>query len=89
MRVDSHHRMAAENTSLAHVDRSRVIADAHRKELTTKNLRVRAVVLVDGMVAAFWKLSGKKVELEPVRKLLKREQTAVDEEAARLAAFAS
>jgi hypothetical protein len=74
---------------LAHVDRSRVIADAHRKDLTTKNLRVRAVVLVDGMVAGFWKLAGKKVEVEPVRKLLKREQTAVDEEAARLAEFAS
>jgi hypothetical protein len=74
---------------LAHVDRSRVIADAHRKELTTKNLRVRAVVLVDGMVAGFWKLAGKKVVVEPVRKLLKREQAAVDEEAERLAAFAS
>jgi DNA glycosylase AlkZ-like len=74
---------------LAHADRSRVIADAHRKELTTKNLRVRAVVLVDGMVAGFWKLAGKKVVVEPVRKLLKREQAAVDEEAARLAAFAS
>jgi DNA glycosylase AlkZ-like len=74
---------------LAHADRSRVIADAHRAELTTKNLRVRAVVLVDGMVAGFWKLAGKKVEVEPVRKLLKREQAAIDEEAARLAAFAS
>jgi hypothetical protein len=74
---------------LAHADRSRVIADAHRAQLTTKNLRVRAVVLVDGMVAGFWKLAGKKVEVEPVRKLLKREQAAVDEEASRLAAFAS
>jgi Winged helix DNA-binding domain len=74
---------------LAHVDRSRVIADAHRKDLTTKNLRVRAVVLVDGMVAGFWKLTGKKVVVEPVRKLSKREQTAVDDEAARLAEFAS
>ncbi len=74
---------------LAHADRSRVIADAHRKDLTTKNLRVRAVVMVDGMVAGFWKLAGKKIEVEPVRKLLKREQAAVDEEASRLAAFAS
>lgn len=73
---------------LAHADRTRVIADAHRAQLTTKNLRVRAVVLVDGMVAGFWKLAGKRVEVEPVRKLLKREQAAVDEEAARLAAFA-
>jgi hypothetical protein len=74
---------------LAHADRSRVIADEHRRDLTTKNLRVRAVVLVDGMVAGFWKLEKKNVVVEPVRKLGKREQVAVDEEAARLAAFAS
>jgi hypothetical protein len=73
---------------LAHADRSRVIADEHRRELTTKNLRVRAVVLVDGMVAGFWKLDKKKVVVEPARKLAKRERVAVDEEAARLAAFA-
>jgi winged helix DNA-binding protein len=73
---------------LAHADRTRVIADAHRKELTTKNLRVRAVVLVDGMVAGFWKLERKRVVVEPVRKLTKREQAAVDDEAERLAAFA-
>ena len=41
---------------LAHADRTRVIADEHRKSLTTKNLRVRATVLVDGRVAAYWKL---------------------------------
>lgn len=74
---------------LAHADRSRVIADEHRRDLTTKNLRVRAVVLVDGMVAGFWKLDKKKVVVEPVRKLTKREHGAVDEEATRLGAFAS
>jgi hypothetical protein len=73
---------------LAHADRSRVIADAHRGALTTKNLRVRAVVLVDGMVAGFWKLERKQVVVEPVRKLLKREQAEIDAEASRLAAFA-
>jgi hypothetical protein len=72
---------------LAHADRSRAIADVHRKQLTTKNLRVRATVLVDGMVAGFWKLDKKKVVVEPLRTLLKREQAAVDEEAERLAAF--
>jgi hypothetical protein len=74
---------------LAHADRSRVIADEFRGQLTTKNLRVRAVVLVDGMVAGFWKPAGKQVVVEPVRKLSKREQALVDEEASRLAAFAS
>lgn len=71
---------------LAHADRSRVIAGEHRSLLTTKNLRVRAVVLVDGMVAGFWKLERKRVAVEPVRKLLKREQQAVDAEGERLAA---
>jgi hypothetical protein len=66
-----------------------VIADAHRKQLTTKNLRVRATVLVDGMVAGFWKLDRKQVVVEPLRKLLKREQAALDDEAERLAAFAA
>ena len=73
---------------LAHADRSRVIADEHRKLLTTKNLRVRATVLVDGMVAGFWKLERRRVVVEPVRELSKREQAAVDEEGERLAAFA-
>jgi DNA glycosylase AlkZ-like len=74
---------------LAHADRSRVISDEHRKQLTTKNLRVRATVLVDGMVAGFWKLDRKRVVVEPARKLSKAESDAVDEEAERLAAFAS
>lgn len=41
---------------LAHSDRTRTIADEHRPGLVTKNLRVRATVLVDGAVAAFWRL---------------------------------
>lgn len=39
---------------LAHDDRSRVVADEHRAALVTKNLRVRATFLVDGMVAGTW-----------------------------------
>lgn len=73
---------------LAHADRSRVIADEHRAQLTTKNLRVRAVVLVDGLVAGFWKLDRKRVVVEPVRKLTARERRAVDAEGERLSAFA-
>jgi hypothetical protein len=41
------------------------------------------------MVAGFWKLAGKKVVVEPVRRLLKHEEAEVDAEAARLAAFAA
>ena len=39
---------------LAHADRTRVIDDAHRKALVTKNLRVKATFLVDGFVAGSW-----------------------------------
>ena len=41
---------------LAHDDRTRVIADAHRARLVTRNLRVRATVLWDGEVAGTWTL---------------------------------
>ena len=40
-----------DNLVLAHDDRSRVIADEHRPLVTTKNLRVKATFLVDGVVA--------------------------------------
>ena len=37
---------------LAHADRSRLIAEEHRRHLVTKNLRVKATVLNDGEVCA-------------------------------------
>ncbi|MGI5169174.1 winged helix DNA-binding domain-containing protein [Spirillospora sp. CA-253888] len=45
---------------LAHADRTRVIADAHRPALTTKNLRVRATFLWDGFAAGLWELERKR-----------------------------
>lgn len=77
---------------LAHADRSRLIADEHRAALTTKNLRVRATVLVDGRVAGFWKLAAKRgvatVTIEPVVKIAARDRRAVAAEAEALARFA-
>ncbi len=78
-----------DNLVLAHADRSRVIADRHRENLTSKNLRVRATVLVDGVVAAFWRLERKAtVVVEPLRKLKAAEQREIEQEATGLAAFA-
>lgn len=74
---------------LAHADRSRVIADEHRAQLTTANLRVRATVLVDGQVAGFWKLERKRVVVEPLRRLTRAEQRQLDAESERLAGFAA
>ena len=45
---------------LAHEDRSRVIADAHRGQVVTKNLRVNAVFLVDGEAAGLWSVERKR-----------------------------
>jgi Winged helix DNA-binding domain len=69
-----------------------MIADEHRKGLTSKNLRVRATVLVDGRVAAFWKLEKKRgtatVVLEPLVRLRSAERRQALAEAERMAAFA-
>jgi hypothetical protein len=77
---------------LAHDDRTRVISDAHRKALTTKNLRVRATVLVDGKVTAFWRLEKERgtatVVIEPLVRLRAADRRAVLAEAEALAAFA-
>jgi Winged helix DNA-binding domain len=76
---------------LAHADRTRVISDAHRESLTTKNLRVRATVLVDGRVAAYWKLEKSRgtatVVIEPLGRLRAADRKAVLAEGEALAAF--
>lgn len=78
-----------DNLLLAHADRSRVIADRHRDSLTTKNLRVRATVLVDGVVAGFWRMEKKAtLVVETLRKLKAAETKAIAAEAAELVAFA-
>jgi hypothetical protein len=45
---------------LAHQDRTRVISDAQRKSLATRNLRVKATFLVDGFAAGSWSLVRKR-----------------------------
>jgi hypothetical protein len=41
---------------LGHAVRTRVVSEAHRPKLTTRNLRVLPVFLVDGFVAGTWEL---------------------------------
>lgn len=76
---------------LAHADRTRVISDEHRKSLTTKNLRVRATVLVDGRVAGFWKFEKKRgaavIEVEPLVRLRAPDRKAIVAEAEAMARF--
>lgn len=49
-----------DNLVLAHADRTRLLADEHRGALVTKNLRVRATFLWDGMVAGTWEIQRKR-----------------------------
>lgn len=49
-----------DNLVLAWDDRSRVIATEHRPLVTTKNLRVKATFLVDGVVAGTWTIAVKR-----------------------------
>lgn len=77
---------------IAHDDRTRLIDDAHRPLLVTKNLRVRATFLVDGFVKGFWKFSSGKskavLELEPLEKLTKKMKAELEAEGEKLLRFA-
>ena len=81
-----------DNLVLAYDDRTRVIADEHRPLVTTKNLRVKATFLVDGVVAGIWTLGVKRrvatLELQPFGRLGKRVVKALTAEGEALARFA-
>ncbi|HUR86150.1 MAG TPA: winged helix DNA-binding domain-containing protein [Solirubrobacteraceae bacterium] len=81
-----------DNIVLAHDDRSRVIADEHRPLVTTKNLRVKATFLVDGVVAGTWTIEVKRkvatLRLAPLRSLSQRAVKALTAEGEALARFA-
>ena len=78
-----------DNLMLAWDDRSRVIADEHRPRVTTKNLRVKATFLVDGVVAGIWTIAVRRgvatLTLAPFGKLAARASQELQAEAERLA----
>ena len=80
-----------DNLVLAHQDRTRVLADAHRQRVITPNLQVRGTFLVDGFVAGIWTTERKKnaatLSLEPFVKLSKKVLGELEEEADALLAF--
>lgn len=77
-----------DNLLLSHADTSRVIDPADRNGLMSRNGIIPGSVLVDGRVAALYKRPPKgELELNPLRRLTKRERSDIDEEAGRLLAF--
>ncbi|MFE9610700.1 winged helix DNA-binding domain-containing protein [Streptomyces sp. NPDC006012] len=76
---------AFDNAILGYHDRSRIIDDAHRG-LSVAGERV---VLVDGRVAATWKVSAGTVTVSPLGGLARTDRTAVAEQGRELASFLS
>ncbi len=77
-----------DNVLLGHDDRTRVIADDRRAALFTSTL------LVDGFVRGTWKVARRRggaatLVIEPFEPLTRRDRTAVEDEGARLLAFAA
>jgi hypothetical protein len=77
---------------LGHGDRTRVIADADRRALVTKNLRVPGTFLLDGFVAGTWKIQRAKhlarLVIQPFDALPKKLTGELNEEATALLRFA-
>ncbi|GAA1772608.1 winged helix DNA-binding domain-containing protein [Luedemannella helvata] len=76
---------AFDNAILGYDDRSRIIDDADRG-LSVAGERV---VLVDGRVAATWRVEAEAVTVFPLRGFTGGERSAVEEEGQRLASFLS
>jgi hypothetical protein len=76
---------------LAHADRARVISDEHRPAVITKNLRVRATFLIDGIVGGTWEIKRTRraatLTITPFAKLSKRDADALRGEAESLLRF--
>ena len=80
-----------DNLILSHADRSRIIANDHRKVIASRNGMVPATVLIDGFVRGTWKTErtrGKTtLVIEPFDPLSKKDRDALAEEGYRLFRF--
>jgi winged helix DNA-binding protein len=81
-----------DNLLLAHADRTRVIAAAHRSKVSTPNLRTLATFLVDGFVAGTWRIERKRASatlvLEPFATISRPTRAELAAEGEALARFA-
>ena len=80
-----------DNLILSHADRTRVIAEEHRKALTSRNGMVPAVVLLDGFVRATWKTERSRgkatLVVKPLQTLSRGVRNALTDEGERLLGF--
>jgi hypothetical protein len=78
-----------DNLVLSHSDRTRVVADEHRRVVIHGGGMVEATFLVDGFVAGLWRVERGRVRTEPFAPLPRAWRRAVADEAARLEAWLS
>ena len=76
-----------DNALLGHADRARIIHAGDRAVVMPGWSIVRPTVLVDGFVAAVWKMSGATLTISPFRPLAASDRAAVESGAERLANF--
>jgi len=79
-----------DNLLLSYDDRSRVMTDAERKAVWTRN-GLLATALVDGRVAATWRIARARTEvtldIDPLKRIAKNDRAALKEEGERLLQF--
>lgn len=61
-----------DNVTLSHADRRRVIDGEARRAIATKNGAIPGMVLVDGMVAATWRVEKGSLQVTPFERIAKR-----------------
>src|SRR5215212_685396 len=80
-----------DNLILSHADRTRVIADAYRKAIASRNGMVPATFIIDGFVRGTWKTGRTRrkaaLVIEPFEALAKNDHTVLAEEGERLVRF--
>ena len=76
-----------DNLVLSHADRTRVIAEEHRRTVIHSVGMVEATFLVDGVVAGLWKVEKCRVRVEPFAPIPRTWRREVNDEAARLEAW--
>jgi hypothetical protein len=80
-----------DNLVLSHADRTRIVADDHRRALLTRNGIVPGTVLVDGFVCGVWRITTERkhatLTVQPFARLSKKNTVALESAGTRLLRF--